>query len=64
MRLLYTLFLTTALAPLASAHTLDGDATLYEELGHQLSSGHHLPLVLAVVAVALVLHRGYLKNRR
>ena len=64
MRLLNTLFLTTAIAPFASAHPLDGDATPFEELAHQFTSGHHLPLVLAIIVVAFFLHRAYSRNRR
>lgn len=54
MRLLNILFLTLAATSVATAHTLDGDATLVEELGHQVSSTHHLPLLALAVAAALV----------
>ena len=34
----------------ASAHTLDGDASLVEELQHQLGAAHHLPTLLLLAA--------------
>lgn len=57
MRLLNILLLTLAAASVATAHSLDGDATLVEALGHQVSSTHHLPLLALVIAAALVVHR-------
>lgn len=51
---LTTICLVMGLAPLASAHTLDGDATPLEELAHQFGSGHHLPLVLVTAVAAII----------
>lgn len=57
--------LVMALAPLASAHTLDGDATPFEQLAHQFSSGHHLPMILlAAVAAVLAIRTARNRHRR
>ena len=53
MRLL-TVCLAMGLAPLVSAHSLDGDATALEEMAHQFSSGHHLPLILLAYIAATI----------
>jgi hypothetical protein len=64
MRLLNTVFFAMAVSPVASAHTLDGNATLLDELSHQVSSGHHLVFLLAVIAAALVIRRVLRENNR
>jgi hypothetical protein len=64
MRLL-TVCLAMGLAPLASAHTLDGDASPLEEIAHQISSGHHLPLILlASIAAAVAIRVALGRHRR
>lgn len=40
-------------AGLAGAHSLGAERGIFEQLGHQLLGGHHLPLLL-LVAVACV----------
>ena len=62
MRLLNISFLTLGVASAASAHTLDGDASMLEEFGHQIFSTHHLPLIVLAVAAALVIRGALSKN--
>ena len=38
----------------ALAHTLDADAGLGAQLAHQLAGAHHLPLLVLLVAIAVV----------
>ena len=46
----------------AFAHTLDGDATLGQEILHQLAGTHHLPLLL-IAAIGLVV-AAFLRRRK
>ena len=65
MRSLSTLFIAMAFTPIAaSAHTLAGDVSLVDALGHQVASGHHLPLLLAAIAAVLVIRRVLRETRR
>ena len=59
MRKFPILMLGMATIQTASAHSLDGDASLAQEIAHQLTGAHHLPLLLMVVVglAALVLAR-------
>ena len=56
MRNLTIMALLTASA--ASAHTLDGDASLVDRLSHQFAGAHHLPVTLLLAAgIALIVWR-------
>lgn len=64
MRRLTAFILAGAIAPLASAHPLGEEHSFFEQVYHQLSSMHHLPLLLALGAVVFFVHRQLSKNRR
>ncbi len=50
------IFLSTITAlNTALAHPLDGDATLTQQVTHQIIGAHHWPLIVLVIAFALVL---------
>ncbi|MFQ5547373.1 MAG: hypothetical protein ACE5FV_03715 [Woeseia sp.] len=61
MRPMIGLYLVSALAEVAGAHTLSGDESLFAQIGHHLFSLHHMPLmailILGGVAICRVLLR-------
>ena len=63
MRLILTSLLFFTGLQTALAHTLGGDASLAEQLTHQVIGVHHIPLLVLVVAAAFVLFRRLLGNR-
>jgi hypothetical protein len=63
MKRLITSLVLAGSAASVSAHTLPGDEGTVAQLGHQLSGAHHLPVLLALVALVLAgMH--YLKRGR
>jgi len=57
MRVILTTLLALAGPAIGFAHTLDGDATLHEQLGHQLTGSHHLPILFLIGLGAVLLAR-------
>ena len=57
MRALVTFMLLVAATGSASAHVLDADHAIAEQLGHQLASPHHPLFILLLTAGALLLYR-------
>ena len=53
MRVISSLFTIIATMEVAGAHTLDGDHNLAEQVSHQLLGTHHLPVTIALIAIAL-----------
>ena len=49
-RILSVLAALLAALQTAAAHTLDGDSTMGQEIAHQLTGAHHLPLLLIAIA--------------
>ena len=64
MRLLLILWLVPVFPPLAGAHTLAGDESLVNQLGHQVSSLHHLPATLVLIVGCVVLSVQSIRKRR
>jgi len=63
MRKLSALSLLLAGTQFAAAHTLEGEATLQQEITHQLTGAHHLPALLLLVLVVAILLRTSRRRR-
>lgn len=63
MRALLVVFLLSGAAGLAGAHTLGAEQGLFDQLGHQFLSPHHLPLMLLVVLGCAIALRGRYRRR-
>ena len=64
MRLLLAVFLLASTAGSALAHTPDGAHDVFQVIGHQLLSPHHLPGLVAIAVLLLLLPLVRAKRRR
>ena len=51
-------------ASVATAHQLPGDESLLMQLAHQVTSSHHLPLVMLAICCGLLLARKWRTDRK
>ena len=64
MRFLFAVFLLASTAGSALAHTPDGAHDVFQVIGHQLLSPHHLPGLVVIVVMLLMLPFVRAKRRR
>ena len=60
--LLAVILVATAAA--AGAHPLGPEQSLFDQLGHQLLGGHHLPLLLLIAVAGVVVVRGLKRGKQ
>jgi len=67
MRMITTFCLTAGFSDAAMAHTLPDESSLLQQLAHQLSGFHHLPLLVLLLAAGLLIYRrsrGFTRGQR